>query len=214
MKHHIQPLLIERYGFLFEDALIEEMAEVSSLKEVEEGDIIMDYGQHIKGMPLMLDGALKVMRQDSEGDELVLYYLESGDVCTMTMTCCLGQKKSEIRVVAEKKSTFLFVPIDRMKEWIKKYNSWLTFVFESYDTRFNELLDAIDNLAFNDLKERLVKYIRDKVMITKSTLLELSHQQIAYEMNTSRVVISRLLKKLEMEKIVKLGRNKIELLDF
>ncbi|WP_070138081.1 Crp/Fnr family transcriptional regulator [Crocinitomix algicola] len=214
MKHHIKPLLEERYGFLFEDELIDEMSEVAILKEVREGEIIIDYGQNIKGMPLMLDGAIKIMRQDPDGDELVLYYLESGDVCTMTMTCCLGQKQSEIKAVAERDTMFLFVPTDRMKVWTKKYDSWMAFVFESYNNRFNELLESIDNLAFNDLNERLYKYLKDKVMITKSTKLELSHQEIAYEMNTSRVVISRLLKKLEKEGRVQLGRNKIDLLDF
>lgn len=214
MKHHIKPLLEERYGFLFEDELIDEMSEVAILKEVKEGEIIIDYGQNIKGMPLMLDGAIKIMRQDPDGDELVLYYLESGDVCTMTMTCCLGQKQSEIKAVAERDTMFLFVPTDRMKVWTKKYDSWMAFVFESYNNRFNELLESIDNLAFNDLNERLYKYLKDKVMITKSTKLELSHQEIAYEMNTSRVVISRLLKKLEKEGRVQLGRNKIDLLDF
>ncbi|WP_035844076.1 Crp/Fnr family transcriptional regulator [Crocinitomix catalasitica] len=214
MKHHIQPLLEERYGFLFEAALIEEIAEVSTLMEVKAGETIMDYGQNIKGMPLMLSGAMKVLRQDKEGDELVIYYLESGDVCTMTLTCCLGQKQSEIKAVAERDSTYLFVPIIKMKEWIKKYDSWMAFVFESYDSRFNELLEAIDNLAFNDLNKRLHKYLKDKVLITKSTLLELSHQEIAYDMHTSRVVVSRLLKSLEKEDVVKLGRNKIEVLQF
>ena len=214
MKHHTQPLLEERYGFLFEAALIEEIAEVSTLMEVKAGETIMEYGQNIKGMPLMLSGAMKVLRQDKEGDELVIYYLESGDVCTMTLTCCLGQKQSEIKAVAERDSTYLFVPIIKMKEWIKKYDSWMAFVFESYDSRFNELLEAIDNLAFNDLNKRLHKYLKDKVLITKSTLLELSHQEIAYDMHTSRVVVSRLLKSLEKEAVVKLGRNKIEVLQF
>jgi CRP/FNR family transcriptional regulator len=214
MKHHILPVLKERYGFLFEDALIDEISEVATLMEVPAGDTIIDYGQHIKGMPLMLEGAMKILRQDDEGDELVLYYLESGDVCTMTLTCCLGQKKSEIKAVAEKDSTYLYVPIGKMKEWIQKYDSWMAFVFESYDSRFNELLEAIDNLAFNDLNTRLHKYLKDKVMISKSTVLDLSHQEIAYDMHTSRVVVSRLLKSLEKEALVKLGRNKIEVLHF
>lgn len=214
MKHHILPVLQERYGFLFEDALIEEIADVATLMEAKAGQTIIDYGQNIKGMPLMLEGAMKIMRQDTDGDELVLYYLESGDVCTMTLTCCLGQKKSEIRAAAESDATYLFVPIVKMKEWTKKYDSWMAFVFESYDSRFNELLEAIDNLAFNDLNTRLHKYLKDKVLITKTTMLELSHQEIAYDMHTSRVVVSRLLKSLEKEGVVKLGRNKIEVLHF
>lgn len=210
----IKSQLEESYGFIFEPDLITEITEVASLMNSQQGEVIIDYGQNLRGMPLLIDGAIKILRQDEDGDELALYYLEKGDTCTMTMTCCMGQKQSEIRAIAEVDTTFLSIPVIKMKEWLKKYDSWMAYVFESYNNRFNELLSSIDNLAFSNMHERLHKYLKDQVMIKKTTLLDTSHQSIAYDMHTSRVVISRLLKSLEKENLIKLGRNKIEVLAF
>ena len=154
------------------------------------------------------------MRQDEKGDELALYYLERGDTCSMTLNCCLGSKKSEISAVAETDVIFISIPVQKMQDWMQKYQTWMAFVFESYNSRFNELLESIDNLAFNKMHERLHKYLEDKALVMKSTSLNLSHQDIANDMHTSRVVVSRLLKSLENEGLIKLGRNKIEVLDF
>lgn len=165
-------------------------------------------------MPLLLEGAIKILRQDNDGDELALCYLERGDTCTMTMTCCMGQQKSEIKAIAETDTSFLFIPVAKMREWTKTYDTWMAYVFESYNNRFNELLESIDNLAFHNMDERLLKFLKDQVMIKKTTSLELSHQDIANDMHTSRVVVSRLLKSLEKKAIIKLGRNKIEVLNY
>jgi len=208
----VENKIIESYGFLFEKSLIKEILEIGSYQEVKAGDIIIDYDQNVKSMPLLIEGAIKVLRQDDDGDELALYYLEKGDTCTMTMTCCMEQKQSEIKAIFETDTSFITIPVVKMKEWIKEYNSWMTFVFESYKNRFDELLTSIDNLAFYNMDERLQKYLKDQVLIKKTTQLELSHQDIAYDMHTSRVVISRLLKKLEKEDRIKLGRNRIEIL--
>jgi len=214
MNNKTAELLQANYGFIFEKELLQEMGEVGKLMEAKEGEVIINYQQTIKGMPLMLSGAIKISRQDNDGDELALYYLELGDTCTMTMTCCLGEQKSSIKAIAETDVTFLLVPVQKMKEWTKKYDTWMSFVFESYNNRFNELLDTVDNLAFSNMQERLSKYIKDQVMIRKTTVLELSHQDIAYDLHTSRVVISRLLKTLEKEGKIELGRNKIMVIEY
>lgn len=211
---NITQQLEKAYGFLFEKELIEEIGSVGRIVTAKEGDIIINYDQPIKGMPLMLEGAIKISRQDREGDELALYYLELGDTCTMTMTCCMGQQKSSIKAIAETDVTFIIIPVQKMKEWTKKYDTWMSFVFESYNNRFNELLDTVDNLAFTNMNERLSKYIKDQVMIRKTTVLELSHQTIAYDLHTSRVVVSRLLKTLENEGKIELGRNKIMVIEY
>ncbi|MFT5217716.1 MAG: CRP/FNR family transcriptional regulator [Glaciecola sp.] len=214
MIENLRQQLEDSYGFMFESELLDEIAEVSLYNHFKTGYVIMDYGQNVKSIPLLLDGAIKILRQDADGDELALYYLERGDTCSMTMTCCMGQQKSEIRAIAETETSFVSIPIEKMSEWMRKYSSWMAFVFESYNSRFNELLQAIDNLAFNNMHDRLNGYLKDQVLIKKSTVLELSHQHIAYDMNTSRVVVSRLLKHLEKEGKIKLGRNKIDVLSF
>lgn len=210
MKSDIQDI----YGFMFESELIDEIVEMGKLHHVKEGEVIIDYGQNLKGMPLLLDGAIKILRKDNDGDELALYFLEIGDSCTMTMNCCMGQQTSKIKAVAETDAKFVTVPAIQMKEWMKKYQSWMAFVFESYNNRFNEMLEAIDNLAFSNMNDRLYKYLKDQVIIRKATKLQLSHQDIAYDLNTSRVVISRLLKSLENDGFIELGRNNITVIEY
>lgn len=206
--------LIESYGYLFEDDLIEEILKVGHTHSVKQGDVIIDYGQSVRYMPLLLEGAIKIMRQDSEGEELLLYFLESGDTCTMTMTCCMGNAKSEIRAVGEKDSTLMMIPVEYMASWIQKYHGWMSFVFDSYSNRFTEMLEAIDSLAFSNMHDRIYRYLKDKVLVTKTTELDVTHQEIANDLHSSRVVISRLLKSLEKEGKIKISRNKLEVLEF
>ncbi|MBJ7881377.1 Crp/Fnr family transcriptional regulator [Gelidibacter salicanalis] len=204
--------LKKSYGHLFEDALLDEIVEVGTYKEIPEGFKMMEIGEYVKSMPLLISGAIKVLREDSEGDELLLYYLERGETCSLTMTCCLGQKKSEIRAIAETDATLIMIPVAKMEEWTAKYKSWRNFVFESYHNRINELLTTLDSIAFYQMDERLVKYLKEKVRVNDSNIIKSTHQEIAYDLYTSRVVISRLLKKLEQLGKIELNRNVIKII--
>ncbi len=201
--------LKEAYGFLFEEELIKEIVETGVLKTAKEGEIIMDINDYITSMPLLLEGAIKVLREDKEGNELLLYFLERGDTCALTLSCCLGQTRSEIRAVAERNTSFIMIPVSKIEEWTARYKSWRNFVFESYHSRLTEMLETIDTIAFMNMDERLLRYLQDKAKINQSEALQVTHQQIAYDLHTSRVVISRLLKKLEIEKKIQLQRNQI-----
>lgn len=205
--------LKEAYHFIFEEELINEIAEAGTQKFVKAGEKIIEIGDYVKMMPLLLEGAIKIMREDRDGDELLLYFLERGDTCAMTLSCCLGQTKSEIRAVAEKDTVLIMIPIEKMEEWTSKYKSWRNFVFESYHARLTEMLDTIDTIAFLNMDQRLMKYLQDKAKINQHEIVNNTHQEIAYDLHTSRVVISRLLKKLELEGKIKLQRNSIEVLD-
>ena len=156
----------------------------------------------------------EINERSENGDELLLYFLERGDTCAMTLTCCMGQSKSRIRAIAETDGAMLMIPVEKMEEWLTKYKTWRNFVFDSYNVRLNEMLEAIDTLAFMNLDERLYKYLTDKAKVIGDTEIKNTHQEIAYEMHTSRVVISRLLKALELQGKIKLHRNKIEILQF
>lgn len=205
--------LVEAYHFIFEEELLEEIAKFGSLKLVKAGEKIIEIGDYVKTMPLLLEGAIKILRKDKDGDELLLYFLERGDTCAMTLSCCLGQTRSEIRAVAERDTKLIMIPIEKMEEWTSKYKSWRNFVFESYHSRLTEMLDTIDTIAFLNMDQRLMRYLQDKAKINGSEKLQVTHQEIAYDLHTSRVVISRLLKKLEMEGKISLQRNSIEVLD-
>lgn len=204
--------MYKTYGGIFEEELLAEIVQVSKAVEFKGGDVLIDYNQYIKMMPLLLSGAVKVMREDYDSGELLLYYLERGDTCAMSMTCCLGEKQSEIRAIGEVPGVVLMIPVQKMSEWIGKYKSWMAFVFESYNSRFNELLNAVDTIAFMDMNDRLLNYLFEKSKIENSTIVYKTHQDIAKELNTSRVVISRLLKALETKGRIKLNRNSIEIL--
>ena len=200
------------YGHLFENELLQEIGNVSTLKNIPEGTQIIDVGQILTKMPLLLEGAIKILRDDDNGDELLLYFLEKGDTCAMTLTCCTGNTKSEIKAITEIDTKLIMVPVQYMEIWMGKYKSWRDFVLESYQTRMLELLDTIDKIAFLKMDERLLNYLKDKAMINGATKIKTTHQEIAYELHTSRVVISRLLKKLELQKAIVLHRNSLELL--
>jgi CRP/FNR family transcriptional regulator len=202
------------YSYLFEDDLLKEISLYGTIRTFPEQNTLLDVGDKITQMPLLLNGAVKIMREDEQGDELLLYYLESGDTCAMTLTCCMGNSKSEIRAITEEKTEVIFIPVQKMDEWMVKYKSWRAFVLQSYHTRMQEMLEAIDALAFMKLDQRLYKYLTDKVKISGSLELEFTHQQIAEELNSSRVVISRLLKQLEKDDKIRLQRNKIVLLGY
>lgn len=200
------------YGHLFEDALIQEINSVGVFKEVPEDFKLIEVGQYIKSMPLLVHGAIKVLREDSDGDELLLYFLEKGDTCAMTLSCCLGHAKSEIRAISETDAKLIMIPVQKMEEWTTKYKSWRNFVFDSYHNRLMEMLDTIDNIAFLKMDKRLLRYLKDKVKVNKSNIISNTHLEIAHDLHTSRVVISRLLKTLENKKVIELQRNRIIIL--
>lgn len=197
---------------IFEPALISELETRSELITTKAGNTILDFGETVRQIPIITKGSVKVFRMDEEGRELLLYYVNPKESCAMTFTCCMQQFPSEIKAVAEEDVEMLAVPIAVMDQWLVKYPSWKSFVMKTIHHRFNELLRAIDQIAFQKLDERLIAYLKDKSKATHSTLINLSHQQIAEELATSRVVISRLLKKLENEKKLLLYRNQIKLL--
>ncbi|WP_417608071.1 Crp/Fnr family transcriptional regulator [Owenweeksia hongkongensis] len=202
-------LVKQHFEFLFEEPLIEEILKFGDFKEFNIDNELMDIGQEITHFPLVVSGSLKVMTEDETGNELLLYYLEMGDTCAMTLQCCLKSSKSKIRVTAEDITKVVFIPVQKMEEWIVKYPTWRRFVFDSYNNRLNEMLESIDNLAFTNLEGRLYKYLKDKAMVASNAELKITHHHIAHELNSSRVVISRLMKKLEHEGKITQDRNKV-----
>ncbi|HEY0770181.1 MAG TPA: Crp/Fnr family transcriptional regulator [Sphingobacteriaceae bacterium] len=202
----------QRFRQIFEPDLLTALESIGKTIEIEPGETILEIGQSVKQMPLILEGSVKVTRMDEEGRELLLYYINPNESCAMTFSCCMQQYPSEIKAVAEENVKLLAIPITVMDEWLIKYPTWKAFVMRTIRERFNEMLKTIDQIAFQKLDERLVNYLREKKRISGSSVLDLSHQQIADELATSRVVISRLLKKLENDKKVLLFRNQIKIM--
>lgn len=214
MNSKCQHRLRERFDGLFEEGLIDEICKVGVLKKVDAYTELMAIGETIHHIPLIISGSLKVMTEDANGEELLLYYLELGDTCAMTLKCCSGSANSVIRACTEESAEILFIPVENMDKWMVSFSSWRNFVLDSFNTRMHEMLQAIDNLAFHNMEERLVKYLRERAMVMRSGHLHITHLQIANDLHSSRVVISRLMKKLESEGLIKQYRNKIDIVEF
>ena len=204
-------LLQEKFTGIFEFELLQELSQVGNYTTIEEGHILMQVGGYIRSVPIILQGSIKILRPDSEGREALLYYLGGMDSCAMSLTCCLGQKRSEILAVAEEKTTLISVPVEKVEEWMTRYNSWKYFVFMTYQKRFEDLLNTIDQIAFHKLDDRLLMLLKKKAKACDCKVLVTTHEELASELATSREVVSRLLKQLEKISKVRLSRNKVEL---
>lgn len=202
----------EQIKSLFEPDLLRELEQKATPVSVKAGEIFLDFGQMVRVMPIILSGSMKVSRLDENGNELLLYYVNPQESCALTFTCCMQQYPSEVKAVAEEDTEMLTVPVTVMDEWLVKYPTWKSFVMRTIRDRFHELLSTIDQIAFQKLDERLVRYLKEKSKTTGSPLIHASHEEIATDLASSRVVISRLLKKLENEKKLLLYRNQIRIM--
>jgi CRP/FNR family transcriptional regulator len=197
---------------IFEPDLIREIMQFGEIKSFSEGELIMDYGKYIRFMPLIVHGTIKVLKKDEMGKEILLYYLSANESCSMAYSCCMEAKKSEVKAIAEEDSQIIAVPHVKLDEWLCKYPSWKNYIMRSFNERFMELLRSIENIAFHKLDDRLLHYLKEKQKHTESAVIKASHNQIADELATSRVVISRLLKQLENDGKILLYRNELKIL--
>jgi len=201
-----------KFDFLLEKGIREEFDEVGSSLEFNAGDIIVEPNKYIKVIPLVLKGTIKVIRETNGGNELILYYIRSGESCAVSLSTSLMNKLSNIKAVAEENVELIAIPSSVSSKWYEIYSSWRMFVLKTMDNRYDEIINALDSVAFKKIDERLVDYLKSKSEALQSNVLNITHQEIANEPSTSREVISRLLKQLEQKGVLKLFRNKVEIL--
>ncbi len=209
----IPELLNTKFPSLYDQELKDEIASTGRLEKVIAGNIILEMGTYLKSIPLVVEGSIKVMREDSEGNEIFLYYVDAGNTCAMSLTCCLSYSQSKIRAIAEEDALLILIPVNLVEEWMQKYSSWKNFIMLTYSARFEELLRTIDLIAFKNMDMRLVHFLKEKSEIQNAKSLNITHQEIAYSLNSSREAISRLLKHLEKIGMIILHRNRIDILD-
>jgi CRP/FNR family transcriptional regulator len=206
------PSLQTVFAPIFEPELISEIEEKSMLINAHAGQSLIEMGKPIKMVPMVLDGTLKVSRINEEGQELLLYYVRKGEGCAMTFSCGMMAQTSLVKGAAEDDLTMICVPVAAMEEWMVKYRSWKKFVMSTIVNEFMDVINSVDAVAFKKMDDRLVKYLKEKSKIAGSSIINVTHQQIGDELGTNRVVVSRLLKKLETENRLLLYRNQIKLL--
>lgn len=192
--------------------LIEKLYEHCTLKSYNSGEIILNENANIRAIPIVVKGSIKVMRTDDEGREILLYYIKAGESCIMSFLGGMHHETSKVKAEVEEDAEILFLPVEKVSLFIKEYPQWLDYIFRLYHKRFEELLTIINEIAFKKVDERLLSLLEKKADLIKSKTLLVTHEQLANELGTARVVVSRLLKQLEEDHQLKLGRNKIELL--
>ncbi len=197
----------------FESELLKEFEENYEIMEFAEGEDLMKSGQNIKSTIFIKEGLVKIYREDEEGDEIFMYHLEPGQACALSIICAVQNITSEIKATAVKPTKVYAIPIFFVEQWMKKYRSWYQFVLSTYRTRFEELLNTIDAIAFNNMDERLVMYLKKNSEISHNKTISVTHAQIAEELCTSREVISRLLKKLSKNGLIRVNRHNIEIIN-
>lgn len=197
--------------FAEDEQLLAEFDSSIQVRSFKKGRLIIDYGALIKFVPLVLDGVVKVLRENEDEKEVLLYFLEGGHTCAATFSCCMIKKRSEIKALADTDCRIAFIPVALANRWMSDYNVWRDFVFSVYDQRLFSMIDTIDRLAFTKLDEQLLDYLEARARLSPNRIIECSHADIARDLTASREAISRLLKKLEEQGVVELGRNKITL---
>jgi CRP/FNR family transcriptional regulator len=208
----IDSLKIKKLFPDFSNILVQEINESAIDQFFESGHVIMRTGQYIKNTVLVLSGRIKIYREDQDGGEFFMYYLQPGQACAISMICATKNEQSQIMAKVVEDAELVMIPLQLMDKWMMQHRSWYEFVIDTYRSRFEEVLEVVDSIAFKAMDERLEFYLKRHKDACGCNDLKLSHQEIATELNTSREVISRLLKKLEQRGVLKLHRNNIELL--
>lgn len=205
--------LLRRYFPALNDfKLIERIAAVAEEYHFPAKAVILDFDNYVQMVPLVLEGNIKVIRQDEDGHELFLYYLKGGETCAASFSCCMQAKRSYMKTVAEEDTHILGLPIKEVDDWVSEFRVWKRFVMQAYDARILDLARTIDSVAFLKLDKRVVNYLQLKSATVNSQIIQVTHQEIATDLNVSREAVSRILKQLERQKVIKLGRNKLEIL--
>ncbi|MFY1045756.1 Crp/Fnr family transcriptional regulator [Chryseobacterium sp. GP-SGM7] len=195
--------------FISSPELIDKLNQNGITKVYQEGDVIVDENSSIRAIPIVMKGLLKVIRTEEDGREIMLYYIKAGESCIMSFLGGMHNEKSIVRAEVEEDAEIFFLPIDKVSLFIKEYPEWLDYIFRLYHKRFEELLDIINAIAFKKVDERLLNLLTKKSENLNSKTIIVTHEQLANELGTARVVVSRLLKQLEDSGKLKLGRNKI-----
>jgi len=201
---------VKKHFPFFESALREAIIEHGFLKTFDPGETLIEEDQFIKSFPILIKGLIRVTRMEEGGNELLLYYLQPGEVCTVSLSCCMDRTQSRIRAIAEEETTVIALPVELLDSWISNYQTWKEFVMFSMRKRFDELLNTLDSVAFLKMDERLEKFFTDRYRTSGTTVYRGSHQDIANAMSTSREVISRLLKQMERKGMITLSRNMVD----
>jgi CRP/FNR family transcriptional regulator len=205
----VEEIVKKRFPF-FESGLRKAISEAGIYKEFAEDQELIREDQYIRSFPIVISGLIKVCRTDDAGNELLLYYLRPGEVCTVSLICCMDRTRSRVKAITEEETAVILIPVELLDNWIGRFQTWKEYVMRSMQMRFDELLNALDTIAFMKMDERLEKFFINRYHSSGSKIFEGSHQEVALALNSSREVISRLLKQMENRGLIFLSRGRID----
>ena len=205
----LEEIVKKRFPF-FESELRLAISKKGIYKEFTENQELIREDQYIKSFPIVISGLIKVCRTDEAGNELLLYYMRPGEVCTVSLICCMDHTRSRVKAISEVPTSVVLIPVELLDSWLTEFQTWKEYVMHSMQMRFDELLNALDSIAFLKMDERLERFFTDRYHTTHSMIFAGSHQDVALALNSSREVISRLLKQMEKNGLIKLSRGRID----
>ena len=199
-------------SFVIPPEMMSVLTELGTSKIFHKGEMILNEHAYIHSLPIVTTGSIKVLQSDDDYREMLLYYIHPGETCIMSFLGGIHREKSKIKAVAEEESTVLLIPIEKMPELVREFPEWIGYIFKIYHKRFEELLEVVNEVSFKKMDERMFQHIKKKSELSGSSTLSVTHEELANDLGTARVVVSRLLKQMEKEGLIELGRNKIVLL--
>jgi len=205
----IEEIVKKRFPF-FESELRSAIIKSGTYREFTKNQELIREDQYIRSFPIVISGLIKVCRTDEKGNELLLYYLRPGEVCTVSLICCMDRTRSRVKALTEEETAAILIPVELLDNWMTLFQTWKEYVMRSMQMRFDELLNAMDNIAFLKMDERLEKFFIDRYASFGSKVFQGSHQDIAHALSSSREVISRLLKQMERKGMIRLSRGRID----
>ncbi len=209
---YFETTIANTFPMLNQKQFVEELARSVQVRTVKSGDVLMEYGDYVRQIPLVVSGIVKVLRVTDEGEERLLYYLSDGEACAAAFSCCMIQKRSEFKTIAVKDSQLWFIPLNHGDKWMSTFAVWRNFVFTTFDRKMMDLIDLVDSLSFSKLDDQLLNYLEHQSILSNKNSIKITHYEISKDLNVSREAVSRLLKNMEKQGKVKLERNKITLL--
>lgn len=203
--------ILDQLDRLQDRQLKELLVQTGVVKSFAAGEELLRVGQYIKFVPIVLNGAIKVSREDGSGREILLYFIRPGESCIMTLFAVRQNTPSLVRASVDENAEILLVPVEAVQRQLSSHRDWLDFSFSLFHQRFEELIEMVNDIAFSRVDERLLDLLRTRGSLNPRGEIQATHQQLADDIGTAREVVSRLLKKLEQEGKIQTGRGFVKI---
>ena len=188
-----------------------EFRKAAIFMRIPEGQDVFVEGDHVDAIALLISGVVRVYKIGETGREITLYRFGNGESCILTANAILSQQNFPAVATVEKAAEAVMIPAETFRDWVRRFDLWREFVFELLSQRLASVMAVVEEVAFRRMDARLAAFLVERTRA--NSLIQITHQQIASELGTSREVISRILEDFAAEGILNPTRGAIEVLD-